>query len=54
MRASEPRVAGVLAMLEREGLAAKWNGRFGVLGARAGFLPAQANTQTCIIILSHA
>ena len=33
--------ASVLAMLAREGLVAPWTGRFGLLGARGGFLPRE-------------
>eukprot|EP00980_Cylindrotheca_fusiformis_P018266 scaffold5939_cov111-Cylindrotheca_fusiformis.AAC.5 len=41
IRSSDMRFETVLRMLEREGLLAKWNGRFGLLGNQGGgFLPA--------------
>lgn len=41
-RASDPQLMGVVRTLEREGLVARWVGRFGVLGTRGGgFLPAE-------------
>ena len=41
LRAVDPRLRSMLAMLEREGLVAPWVGRFGVLGSSGGgFLPA--------------
>jgi len=47
LRATDPRLATVFAMLEREGLLAAWQGRFGVLGSRGGgFLPAEVVAAT--------
>mmetsp|Transcript_23180 Transcript_23180/g.38363 ORF Transcript_23180/g.38363 Transcript_23180/m.38363 type:complete len:417 (+) Transcript_23180:95-1345(+) len=46
IRASDPRLAQVTAMLEQQGLLKRWQGRFGVLGSSdGGFLPAEIVTQ---------
>lgn len=47
LRAADPKLAVVCSMLEREGLLARWQGRFGVLGSSGGgFLPAEIVTST--------
>lgn len=48
LRASDPasQVASVLEMLARDGLVAPWEGRFGLLGAKGGFLPREVIADT--------
>jgi predicted NAD/FAD-dependent oxidoreductase len=42
LRATDPRLAAVMFMLEQEGLVARWKGRFGILGsAGGGFLSSE-------------
>ena len=49
LRASDPSLATVCSMLEQEGLLARWEGRFGVLGSSGGgFLPAEIITSSGI------
>jgi len=48
-RASDPKLIGVMQMLERSGMLSKWKGRFGLLGSQGGgFLPTSIVRDTAV------
>ena len=48
IRAQDPRLMSLLAMLEGEGLVRRWEGRFGILGEKGGFLSADVVGNTAM------